>query len=52
LNKNLKQIYYLKLSVQFAKGKSGLSTHTMFTMLPLCMKTKHLKGKIIDLLKQ
>jgi len=36
LNKNLKQIDYLMLAEQFDGGKSGLSTHTMFAMLPLC----------------
>jgi len=35
LNKNLKQIDYLMLAVQFDRGKSELSTHTMFAMLPL-----------------
>jgi len=34
LNKNLKQVDYLMLVVQFGRGKSGLSTHTMFAMLP------------------
>jgi len=24
------------LAMQFARGKSGFSTHTMFTKLPLC----------------
>jgi len=35
LNKNLKQIDYFMLVVQFARGKSGLSTPTMFAVLPL-----------------
>ena len=33
LNKNLKQIDYLMLVVQFARGKSGLSTHNIFALL-------------------
>jgi len=33
------------LAVQFARGKSGLSTHTVFTMLPLCKAWKMKAGK-------
>ena len=40
LNKNLNQIDYLMLAVQFHRGKPGLSTHTMFPMLPLCKAWK------------
>jgi len=35
LNKNLKQIDYLMLDLQFDRGKSGLSTHTMFAIASL-----------------
>jgi len=45
LNKNLKQIDYLMLDVQFDRGKSGLSTHTMFAMLPLRKAWKRMAGK-------
>jgi len=41
LNKNLKQIDYLMLAVQFTRGKSGLSTHTIFAMLHL-RKARHM----------
>ena len=36
LNKTLKQIDYLMHAMQFARGKSGFTTHAMFAMLPLC----------------
>jgi len=45
LNKNLKQRDYLLLAVQFTGGKSGLSTHTMFAMLPLCEAWQIMAGK-------
>ena len=46
LNKNLKQIDYLMLVVQFTRGKSGLSTHTMFAMLPLRKVWQMMAGKL------
>ena len=58
LNKNFKQIEYLMLAAHFARGKSGLSTHTMFAMLPsrkawqMMAGKSDISGKIIDLLKQ
>ena len=45
LNKNLKQLDYLMLAVQFDRGKSGLPTHTMFAMLPLRKAWKIMAGK-------
>jgi len=44
-NKNLKQIDYLMLAVHFARRKSGLSTHTMFAMLPIRKAWKMMAGK-------
>jgi len=48
LNTNFKQIDYLMLAVQFATGRSGLFTDTMFASLMQSMangggKIKHLK---------
>ena len=45
LNKNFKQIDYLMLAVQFAGGKSGLSSHTMFAMLSLRKAWQMMAGK-------
>jgi len=44
-NKNLKQIDYLMFAVQFARGKSGLSTHTMFAVLNLRKAWQMMAGK-------
>jgi len=45
LNKNLKQIDYLILAGEFARGKAGLSTHTTFAMLPLSKAWQMMAGK-------
>jgi len=45
LNRNLKPIDYLVLAEQFARGKSGVSTHTMFVMLPLRKAQQMMVGK-------
>jgi len=45
LNKNLKQVDYLMLALQSARGKSGLSTHAMFAMLPLRKAWQMMAGK-------
>ena len=45
LNKNLKHIDHLMLAMQFARGKSGLSTHKMSAMLPLCRAHQKMAGK-------
>jgi len=45
LNKYFKQIDYLMLAAQFARGKSGLSIRTTFAMLPLCKACQIMAGK-------
>ena len=45
LNKNFKQIDYLMHAVQFARGKSGIFTHTMFSILPLQKAWQMMAGK-------
>ena len=49
LNKYFKQIDYLRLVLQFARLKYGLSTRTMFAMSNDGRKIKHLI-KIVDCL--
>ena len=45
LNTNFKQRDYLMLAVHFTRGKSRLSTYTMFAMIPLRKAWQMMAGK-------